>query len=409
MSIETASLPHMEGNGETRRAIDDLMSAFEAFKQSNDERLNDIEKRNSADVLLEEKVDRLNERLGQLSHAVNRPPSPAAESAAALDVKEQKAAFESYMRGHPMADTTQTKSHNGSIDSITHDAIVLPPYLQTRLDSRIASGSAIAQLAQRRTLEHGGALTWVMPEGQTVANWVSESGARDATEFANLKTVTIGMNELYANPCASQRFIDDAQVDVEAWILDAMTEAFAAKENAAFIFGDGVSMPKGLMQIGNSYTGAESDKFHYVKTGGKGVIPPGKGIDILLEALTVLPARYRANAVWTMNANILAEIRKMKDDSGSYVWMPPMTAGQAAQLFGHPIYEDANMEDLTTGGRIVAFGDFAQAYMIIQRPQTQLIRDPYSEKPFVQFYTTRRIGGGVIDTSAVVMVHAVSS
>lgn len=402
MTFETASLPLLDEPAEARRAIDDMLGAFEAFKQANDDRLSEIEKRNGADVLLEEKVDRINAQLGALSAQVHRPPV----SGAGDDEMEMKAAFEGFVRGHPNA--SEFKAVANAATGSTHEGFLMPAYLETRLNDTIMSGSAFSRLAARRVLEQNSSLKWVIPADTDKASWADEDAARPSTKAPTITSIDIDMHELYANPAASQRFIDDSGVDVEGWMLQALADSFAASENEAFVSGDGNGKPKGVLRASSSYTKSGSTTVQYLKTGSTRGFAAAKPTDALLNTMFALDAQYRANAVWLFNASVLAEIRKMRDASERYIWSPATNIGEASQIFGHGVYEEANLPDIKAAAGIGLFGDFNRAFTIVQRPDTQLIRDPYSEKPFVQFYATRRVGGGVTDACAVKVLQVAS-
>ena len=407
MTIETASLPLAEGQTENRHAIDDLLSAFEAFKQANDARLAEIEKHHSADVLLEEKVDRMNTQLGRLTAVAQRPAMAADEAAADTDeAAEAKAAFENYIRGQ--APNAEQKAAPDNFNMRTHEALVLPDYLEARLNDEMAAASPLTRLATQRVLDNNATVKWVRSTDLPVAKWVDEKVARPKSAANELVTANVRMNELYANPVATQRFIDDAEIDVEAWIIRSLSDAFAAAEADGFFNGNGSHKPLGLLQPPSSYAPTQPTQVKFTKTGAKGAFKSQDPADALLTTMFAVDAIYRKNAAWLFNASVMAELRKMKDKSGAYIWTPASQIGEAPSLFGYPVYEEAQMQDFSPNSLVGAFGDFGRAYMIVRRAHTTLIRDPYSEKPLVQFYATRRVGGHVIDPKAYVVLQAVA-
>lgn len=403
MTIETASLPFAAEQTEARHAINDLLSAFEAFKQSNDERLAEIEKHHTADVLLEEKVERMNAQIGRLIAVGQRPAMARGETNGAA---EAKAAFENYIRGQ--ADATEEKAAPDSFNARVHEALVLPDKLEMRLNDEMAAASPLTRLATHRVLDNNASVKWVRAGELPKAKWVDEQVARPKSKAAELISVDVRMNELYANPVATQRFIDDAEVDVEAWIMRTLSDAFAAAEADGFFNGDGINKPLGLLQAPSSLAPTNPSQIKLTRTGAKGAFKSQDPADALLNTMFAIDPVYRKNAAWLFNASVMAEVRKMKDKSGAYIWTPASQNGEAPSLFGHPVYEEAQMQDLSADRLVAAFGDFGRAYMIVRRPHTTLIRDPYSEKPLVQFYATRRVGGHVIDPKACAILQAVA-
>jgi HK97 family phage major capsid protein len=203
-------------------------------------------------------------------------------------------------------------------------------------------------------------------------------------------------------PAATPSLLEDSVVDLDQWIAAEIETAFAEQEGDAFINGDGSSKPQGLL----NYTQvAESswawDKIGYVATGIDGDWPESDPADILIDTVYALKAGYRQNAHWVMNRKTQAAIRKLKDGDGNYVWQPPAAPGSRAMLLGFPVVEAEDMPDIGSDATPVAFGDFARGYLVVDRTGVRVLRDPYSAKPYVLFYTTKRVGGGVQDFDAI--------
>ena len=203
-------------------------------------------------------------------------------------------------------------------------------------------------------------------------------------------------------PAATSMLLDDAAVDIDAWIGEEVETVFAEQEGAAFINGDGVNQPSGLL---TNTTVAESSwswgNLGYVATGSDGAFPGSDASDILIENIYALKAGYRQNANWVMNRKTQAEIRKLKDADGNYLWQAPAGAGASASLMGFPLVEAEDMPDIASDSLSIAFGDFRRGYLIVDRSGVRVLRDPYSAKPYVLFYTTKRVGGGVQDFDAI--------
>jgi HK97 family phage major capsid protein len=208
--------------------------------------------------------------------------------------------------------------------------------------------------------------------------------------------------ELYAMPAAPPTLLEDSAVNIDAWIAEEVEIAFAEQEGAAFINGDGINKPKGFLA---EITVAESawswGNLGYEATGVDGAFPASDASDVLIETIYALKAGYRQNANWVMNRKTQAEIRKLKDADGNYLWAAPASAGMAASLMGFPLVEAEDMPDIASDSMAVAFGDFRRGYLIVDRTGVRVLRDPYSSKPYVLFYTTKRVGGGVQDFDAI--------
>jgi len=208
--------------------------------------------------------------------------------------------------------------------------------------------------------------------------------------------------ELYAMPAATQTLLDDAIVDIGQWIADEVDTAFAEQEGAAFVVGDGVNKPKGFLAEDTVDNGAWTwGKLGFVPTGAAGAFPGANPSDVLISLIYAVKAGYRQNASFVMNRKTQAAVRKFKDAQGNYLWQPPAAAGQAATLMGFPVVEAEDMPDVAADSLSIAFGNFKAGYLIAERSETQILRDPFTHKPFVHFYATKRIGGQVANSEAI--------
>jgi HK97 family phage major capsid protein len=232
--------------------------------------------------------------------------------------------------------------------------------------------------------------------------WVGETGARPQTAASTLAELSYPAMELYAQPAATQTLLDDAIVDIDRWIADEVESAFAEQEGAAFVAGDGVNKPKGfLASVTVDNAAWEWGKLGFVATGQAGGFPAASPTDKLIDLIYALRAGYRQNAVFVMNRKTQGAIRKFKDADGNYLWQPPAGAGQAATLMSFPVVEAEDMPDIAANSLSIAFGDFKRGYLVVDRAGVRVLRDPYSAKPYVLFYTTKRVGGGVQDYDAI--------
>lgn len=278
---------------------------------------------------------------------------------------------------------------------------LVPEYLEIRLEEKIQELSPIRRLAQEIVVSHGSRVQIVRNRSGFEASWVTEKEARSATTTPDFVEQSINLHELYACPMASQRFLDDTAIDVEGWIVASVATAFAAAEARAFIHGDGVDQPLGVLRAPQRASGAQAGEGVFVEASGDANGLSDKPFDRLIDFMSGLDARYRTHAVWLMNASTLSVLRRIKDGDGNYIWQPSAQLGQASQLLGFPVIEDAMMPSITAGGLPIAFGDIGAAYTVIRRQGLSVLRDPYSMKPNVAFYATRRVGGAVTNMDAV--------
>lgn len=233
------------------------------------------------------------------------------------------------------------------------------------------------------------------------SGWVGETAARPGTSTPSLEALTFAHGEIYANPGITQNLLDDADFNLEAWLAAEVGEEFAKQEGVSFIAGNGTNKPRGLLTY---VTGGASAGHHpggnltVVLSGAASALPNGDG---LIDFVYGLPAPYRQNAKWLMNSMTAAAIAKFKDGDGNYLWRETYVAGQPATLLGYPVEIDENMPDVAAGALPIAFGDFKRGYVINDRQGVRILRDPYTAKPYVHFYTTKRVGGGVDDPKAI--------
>ena len=401
MQIETTSFEPAANADETKAALDELMRAFETFKDSNDARLEEIEKNASADVLLEDKVDRLNDELSRLTKLVQRP---------ALDTPrdrhentEQRAAFSHYLRTGDANMEVLRETKDFDLNNTSSSSFLVPEALVTELNTQLASRSVMRQLATVKQITVGSALQYVRNTTNAGASWLTN----DRTKPTKTTTPTfveekIDLHEVYSLQKASKQFLEDVDVDVEAWLVDSMLAAFADAEASAFIgaAGDGSSI-SGLQEATKAANGsATATQVGFIKSGAAGDLNPTGLYEKLLELVFELKPRYRQNAVFLMNGATQGDVRKMKDSANHYLWMPAQGQNLQPNLMGFPVYEESYMPDVVAGAYPIAFGDFKQAYVIVDKPNTGLLRDPYSAQPYVQFLMSRRVGGKVVDTFA---------
>ena len=211
-------------------------------------------------------------------------------------------------------------------------------------------------------------------------------------------------------PAATLRLLDDAAVDIESWLAADMRAAFARQESAAFVSGNGVGRPKGFLAYGAVPDGAWAwGQLGYVATGTAGAFPAANPADCLLDLVFSLKAPYRRRARFVMNRLTQASVRKLKNADGDYLWQPTLGAVLEPTLLGYPMTDCEEMPDIAAGSLALAFGDFARGYLVVDRAGINVLRDPFTAKPYVLFYTTKRVGGGVQDFNAIKLLKFAAS
>ena len=241
--------------------------------------------------------------------------------------------------------------------------------------------------------------------GGTPSGWVSETAGRPETDTPDFNEISPPTGELYANPAASQAMLDDAAFDVESWLTDEIAREFAQAEGAAFVGGSGVNQPRGFLNAAVTDEGDDVRAFgslQYVPSGAAGSFASE---DVLVDLVHTLRPAYRQGASFVMNSSTLAQIRKFKTADGAFLWQPSLANGQPATLLGYPVIEAEDMPDIAADSLSIAFGNFRAGYLIAERTATHILRDPFTNKPFVHFYATKRVGGQVMNSEAIKLMQ----
>jgi HK97 family phage major capsid protein len=244
--------------------------------------------------------------------------------------------------------------------------------------------------------------------GGVASGWVGEAAARPETATPLFSEVLTPMGELYANPAATQAMLDDALFDVEGWLAREIAIEFARAEGVAFVSGTGTAQPRGFLTYPVATTGDATRPFatlQYVPSGAAGAFLATNPQDRLVDMVHALRTPYRQGAVWVMNSNTVATVRKFKDSTGDFIWKPGLADDRASTLLGYPVVEVDAMPDIGANSLSIGFGQFQSAYVVAERGETAVLRDPYSNKPFVHFYATRRVGGALVNSEALKLMR----
>ncbi|WLR93657.1 phage major capsid protein [Shinella zoogloeoides] len=416
MTQTQKTAPEIKAVPETMTAaFEDFMETFEAFKENNDRRLGEIEQKMTADVVTRDKVDRINRAMDEHKRVLDglalkkARPALGGGGEGSLEAAEHKAAFSAYMRRGDESALRALEGKAMSIGSAADGGYLVPPETDTEIGRRLSAASPIRALATVRQVS-GAVLKKPFATSGMACGWVAETASRPQTNTAQLAELSFPTMELYAMPAATAALLDDAAVDVESWIASEVDIVFGEQEGTAFVSGDGTNKPKGFLSYTNVADASWSwGNIGYVATGAAGAFKASGPSDTLIDTIYALKAGHRQNASFVMNRKTQAAIRKFKDADGNYLWRPPATPGQPASLMGFAIAEAEDMPDVAADSFSIAFGDFRAGYLVVDRTGVRVLRDPYSAKPYVLFYTTKRVGGGVQNFEAIKLVKFAAS
>lgn len=342
---------------------------------------------------LREEMAQLRSRIDAQAVAAARPPLSGA--------KAQGSPFvESYLR-KGLESGVELKALAGTSDSAGGYAV--PEEIDGEIGRLLTAISPIRAIANVVRVGSAG-YRKLVTTGGTPSGWVSETASRPETATPSFIEVAPPFGELYANPAASQAMLDDAAFDVEAWLASEIATEFARAEGSAFVSGNGINRPRGFLS-GPIAIQVDSIRpfgtLQYISTGVAGGFPATAPQDKLIDLVQSLRPPYRQGAAFVMNSATAARIRKFKTDDGAFLWQPGLIAGQPDTLLGYPVVEAEDMPDIAADSLSVAFGNFRTGYLIAERTETQILRDPFTNKPFVHFYATRRVGGQVANSEAI--------
>lgn len=388
-------------------AFEEFMQAFEAFKDTNDERLGQLERRMASDVVTTDKLLRIDRAMDEqkrvvdeLTHRAARPElgRSGAVSGVAL---QHKSAFHGYVRSGETGALRELEGKALSVGSDPDGGYLVPDETETAINASLRDVSPIRAIAGVRQVS-GTVLKKPYAVSGAATGWVGETAVRPETGTPTLAELSFPTMELYAMPSATQSLLDDSAIDIDQWIADEVRTAFAEQEGAAFVSGDGVNKPTGFMSASVVDNASWSwGNIGTVSTGVSADFPASDPADVLIDLVYALKSGYRANAHFVMNRATQSAVRKLKDSAGNYIWQPAHAPGQAPTLMGFAIAESEDMPDIGADEHAIAFGDFRRGYLIVDRVGIRVLRDPYSAKPYVMFYTTKRVGGGVQDFDAI--------
>ncbi len=399
--------------GDAIRQLDTLMRGFEEFKAANDEHLEQLEKRMSADPLTTDKLARIEKMLDQHQRAFDditlRAQRPRIGGPLPDGAAEHKAAFAGYVRKGDVSRLVGLERKALSVGSEADGGYLAPPEIETNIGTALRLASPIRNIAGRIEISAGTYKKAFTSTGAD-AGWVGETADRPQTASPRISELSFPAMELYAMPAATLVLLDDARIDIDTWLAGEVRTAFAKQEGQAFVSGDGVNKPKGFLAYPKVANASWSwGNLGFVPSGAAAGFAAADPAGALIDLVYALKAPYRVNGRFVLNRMTQAAIRKLKDGQGHYLWQPSLAAGEPATLMGFPVSECEEMPDIAAGSYSLAFGDFQRGYLVVDRAGIRVLRDPFAAKPYVLFYTTKRVGGGVQDFDAIkLMKFAVS-
>lgn len=393
--------------GDATKILNELQKTFADFKAEREAEIKGINAK-FADVVQAEKVDRINGEITKLQAAIDETNALLAAARVGGGDKDQlppekkahAAAFEQFFRkGNENGLRDLEVKAAARTDSDPDGGYLVPETMEQTIDRVLATVSAIRGISSVITISTQ-TYKKLVNQGGATGGWVGERQSRSETNTPTLAELAFPAMEMYANPAATQTALDDSRIDIASWLGSEVSQTFADMEGAAFYNGDGVNKPRGIA----SYTMIANASYAWGKVGfvTSGVAAAladatHSGHDAVMDLVYSIKQGYRNNAGFLMNRNTQAAVRKLVTlgDEKLPLWQPSLQLGQPASLAGYPITDDDNVADIGAGTFPIWFGDFKRAYLVVDRAGMRVLRDPFTNKPYVHFYTTKRVGGGI--------------
>jgi HK97 family phage major capsid protein len=439
----------MPDGGNVTDIIERLGRAFEEFKETNERQVAEL-KKGIADAVTADKLARLNAELDKLVEAkaaaekgftarvdelerkVNRSRGAGDDQALATETKAfnaerasahaakgraveppvgedayagYKTAFRDWLRKGDQHPGFEMKTM--FVGSDADGGFLVPADMSGRIITRVFETSPMRSVAGQQTIGTD-ALEGLRDLDEASAGWVAERAARPTTSTPQLGTWRVPVHEMYANPDATQKLLDDANIDVAGWLSNKVADKFGRIENTAFVVGTGINQPRGFCTYPTAATADASrawGTFEHIATGVNANFAASNPADILFDIIQAFKPAYLGGATWATRRSVITLVRKFKGSDNNYLWQPGLQQGAPQSLLGYPIVFFEDMPALGTQSLSLALGNFRETYLIIDRAGITVLRDPYTNKPFVQFYTTRRVGGDVVQFEALKFIR----
>lgn len=365
-----------------------IAAAFEEFKTTNDAAL----KAKAEDSLVTQKLEALNESMSNYQKVIDDLNAQMA-AAATAGVGDMLPTNPEYVRDFKAHMRRGDVSAAMSVGTAADGGYLAPVEWDRTVTNKLKQISPIRANSQVITISTAG-FSRVYNDGVIGSGWVGETAARPETTTPGLTTLSFIPGEIYANPAITQTALDDVAINLEQWLADEVDGEFAIQENTAFLSGNGTNKPFGILTYVTGAANAAKHPFGAI-TGTTVAGAAAVTTDEIIDLVYSLPSERSQNAKFYMNRTSLGKLRKLKDGQNNYIWQPSYVAGEPSTLQGAPVVEVPGMPNMTTGLVSVLFGDMEATYLVVDRVGIRVLRDPYTNKPFVHFYTTKRVGGGV--------------
>lgn len=350
------------------------------------------------------------ERLTMLNAKTMSYGRPALSARAEVEAPHQKA-FNAYLRtGDDDGLRGLTLEGKAMSTAVAADGgYLVDPQTSDRIQSLLLSTSSLRSIANVVQVE-ATSFDVIVDRTEVGSGWATEAAATTETATPTIERISIKLHELAAMPKASQRLLDDSAFDVEGWLAEKIATRFTRAEAAAFINGDGVDKPRGILLPTKVADATWTwGNIGYIATGAAADFATTNAVDCIVNLVYALGADYRANSAFVMNSKTVGAVRKMKDADGRFMWSDGLAANEPARLMGYPVLVSEDMPDVGANTYPIAFGDFRSAYTIAERPDLRILRDPFSAKPNVLFYANKRVGGDITDYAAIKLLKVAVS
>lgn len=370
---------------DVKNLIEDLGKEFAEFKEAHRAELAEVKGRGEAMGETSAKVEKIQDAMDALEKKYARATfsgsspafGPTTTTAAGPSAEEK--AFSKYLRG---ADLLPDEQKSLTVTPDTAGGYLLPENQQSTIIRLLREYSPVRELSTVYSIASGNSLK-IPKQGSThfSGSWTSETGARTETTSGTFAELEIFAHEMYANPYASAQMAADAAFPLESWVAEQVGVTFAQTEATAFVSGNGVGKPLGLTDAASGITSVNSGDANLLTADG------------LINLRYALPEFYAANSTFIANRLTIRDIRKLKDGVSQYLWQPGLAGTSPATILDRPYREATDLATVAAGVKAIVFGDFRKGFVIVDRQGTQMLRDPYSSKPYIQYYSTRRVGG----------------
>ena len=380
--------------------------------RKNADHYNDQEKKfGSVESLVKEQDAKWQKQINEIEESIKselaRVEAKSKRPGLDHDAKEDEVktahrkAFESYVRKGRDTDLQELEQKALSVNSDPDGGYFVTAEMDSEIVKKLFDTSPVRQAARTVTISTD-ALEGIADNDEVSTGWVGETAARPATDTPTVDKWRIPVHEQYALAEATQKLLDDSSVNIESWLNESIADKLTRTENTAFVTGNGVAKPRGFTTYAD---GTSWGQVEQIPTGGATAVTA----DGLITVFYALQGSYRASSSWAMNRTTVSAIRKLKGSDNNYLWQPGLMASEPATLLGRPILEFEDMADVAASSLSIAIADWRRAYTIVDRAGIRILRDPYSNKPYVQFYVTKRVGGGVVNFDAIKLQDTAAS